>query len=101
MRHQLVGADLSARLMVHLNGNAQIVQPAAPDILKESQRMKGQPMAVVPSECKVALLAGGTSGERDISINSGKGSMGALQEAGFDVTWIDPANKEDLKRLVD
>ena len=58
-------------------------------------------MAVVPSECKVALLACGTSGERDISINSGKGSMGALQEAGFDVTWIDPANKEDLKRLVD
>ena len=58
-------------------------------------------MSINPSDIRVALLAGGTSGERDISINSGKGAQGALEEAGFDVTWIDPANKDDLKRLVD
>ena len=56
---------------------------------------------VVPSECKVALLAGGTSGERSISIASGEGARGALEEAGFTVVWIDPANKEDLKRLIE
>ena len=57
--------------------------------------------AVVPSECKVALLAGGTSGEREISIASGKGAKGALEEAGFVVDCLDPANKEDLKRLIE
>ena len=56
---------------------------------------------VIPSECKVALLAGGTSGEREISISSGKGAKAALEEAGFNVTWIDPANKGDLKRLIE
>lgn len=57
--------------------------------------------SVVPSECKVALLAGGTSGEREISIASGKGAKGALEEAGFTVDWIDPANKDDLTRLIE
>lgn len=57
--------------------------------------------AVNPSECKVALLAGGTSGERVISISSGEGAQQALQEAGFQVTWIDPAEKDDLKRLIE
>lgn len=58
-------------------------------------------MAVNPANCKVALLAGGSSGERDISIESGKGAQEALETAGFAVTWIDPANKDDLKKLVD
>lgn len=57
--------------------------------------------AIKPSECKVALLAGGTSGEREISISSGEGAKGALEEAGFSVVWIDPARKEDLKRLIE
>ncbi len=57
--------------------------------------------AVVPSECKVALMAGGTSGEREISLASGEGARGALEEAGFGVTMIDPAKKDDLKRLLD
>ena len=58
-------------------------------------------MAINPKDYKVALLAGGTSGEREISIKSGEGARSALEEAGFDTTWIDPANKEDLKRLID
>ena len=58
-------------------------------------------MTINPKEYKVALLAGGTSGEREISIKSGEGARGALEAAGFDTTWIDPANKEDLKRLID
>lgn len=54
-----------------------------------------------PRQCRVALLAGGKSGEREISLASGEGARSALEEAGFDVTVLDPADKEDLKRLID
>lgn len=54
-----------------------------------------------PSSIRVALLAGGTSGERKISLASGDGAGAALQEAGFEVDRFDPASKEDLKRLID
>lgn len=58
-------------------------------------------MSINPQEFRVALLSGGTSGEREISIASGKGAKGALEEAGFNVVSLDPAKKEDLKRLID
>ena len=58
-------------------------------------------MAVNPATCKVALLAGGSSGERGISLESGKGAFEALEQAGFQVTCIDPAEKEDLRKLFD
>ena len=41
------------------------------------------------------------SNEREISLASGKGAHEALETAGFSVTDIDPANKEDLKRLIE
>lgn len=53
-----------------------------------------------PEEVKVALLAGGKSAERDISILSGQGSKEALEQAGFSVTLFDPARKEDLVALI-
>lgn len=53
-----------------------------------------------PNECHVALLCGGTSSEREISLESGKGAQAALLEAGFQVSVLDPANKSDLVRLV-
>lgn len=58
-------------------------------------------MSVQPQDCRVALLAGGTSGEREISLASGEGAKAALEEAGFSVTWIDPSLKDDLKKLID
>lgn len=58
-------------------------------------------MSINPHEIKVVLLAGGTSGEHEISQASGDGAQGALEEAGFDVTRVDPASKEDLKRIID
>ena len=58
-------------------------------------------MSINPSEIKVVLLAGGASGERDISQASGDGSQRALMEAGFQVTRLDPADKGDLKSLLD
>lgn len=52
-------------------------------------------------DIRVALLAGGTSGEREISLASGKGARKALEQAGFQVDQFDPANAEDLKALID
>ncbi len=56
---------------------------------------------VDPRQCRVVLLAGGTSGEREVSLASGDGAHKALLEAGFSVTVLDPAKKEDLKQLID
>ena len=56
-------------------------------------------MNVIPSETKVALLAGGTSSEREISIASGHGAQAALEEVGFPVTWLDPAEPDTLDIL--
>lgn len=53
-----------------------------------------------PDKCHVALLCGGTSSEREISLESGKGAQAALLEAGFRVSVLDPARKSDLARLV-
>jgi D-alanine-D-alanine ligase len=58
-------------------------------------------MNLDPAHTRVALLAGGTSEEREISIASGKGAQEALEQAGFTVTVLDPAEKTDLKKLID
>ena len=50
---------------------------------------------------KVALLAGGTSREREISLASGKGAESALIEAGYSVDFLDPSNTADIKKLID
>ena len=49
---------------------------------------------------KVAVLFGGTSAERDISILSGTGVLAALQSLGVDAQAFDPATRElaELKR---
>lgn len=57
-------------------------------------------MAINPSDIKVALIAGGKSGEREISLASGAGSKAALEEAGFNVTQLDSAKREDLVELL-
>jgi len=47
---------------------------------------------------RVALLAGGSSAEREISLRSGRAIEAALLEAGVDVLWFDPA-EQDLTTL--
>lgn len=54
-----------------------------------------------PQEIKVALLSGGISGERAVSLVSGKSVEEALIEAGFNVVMLDPAKKEDLRVLIE
>ena len=41
----------------------------------------------------VLLLAGGTSSEREISLRSGAAVQSALEQAGYDVTVLDPATE--------
>jgi D-alanine-D-alanine ligase len=49
---------------------------------------------------KVAVLLGGSSAEREISLMSGTGVLAALQSAGVDAHGFDPAERDlaDLKR---
>lgn len=54
-----------------------------------------------PADYKIALLCGGKSNEREISLASGEGASAALKDAGFDVVILDPVNKEDLKTLIE
>lgn len=42
------------------------------------------------SRLKVAVLHGGNSAERDVSLNSGRAVMAALERKGFEVVAIDP-----------
>lgn len=58
-------------------------------------------VSVNPASCRVALLAGGTSGEREISLASGKGAGDALRAAGFPVDEFDPSSPDDLKAIID
>ena len=50
---------------------------------------------------KVAVLMGGPSAEREVSLSSGRECAIALREAGFDVTELDagPTLSEDLQKL--
>lgn len=50
---------------------------------------------------KVAVLYGGVSAEREVSISSGKGIMEALRKRGYDVIGIDfnPENLEEIVKL--
>jgi D-alanine-D-alanine ligase len=44
------------------------------------------------SYARVAVLLGGRSAEREVSLSSGKGCAAALREEGFDVVEIDPGD---------
>ncbi|HHY73138.1 MAG TPA: D-alanine--D-alanine ligase [Bacillus bacterium] len=48
---------------------------------------------------KVAVLYGGTSGEREVSLSSGKGIMNALQKKGHEVIGID-FNPSKINELI-
>ena len=49
---------------------------------------------------KVAVLLGGRSAEREVSLMSGNGVLAALQSKGVDAHAFDPAERDlgDLKR---
>ncbi|HUY32215.1 MAG TPA: D-alanine--D-alanine ligase [Pirellulales bacterium] len=49
-------------------------------------------------QLRVAVLAGGDSAEREISLASGRRVLDALSQRGHDVEWFDPARR-DLARI--
>ena len=51
------------------------------------------------SRKKIALLAGGWSGEREVSLESGKAVYGALDKSKYAVSMYDP--RDDLQALMD
>lgn len=53
-----------------------------------------------PEDYSVAVVYGGSSGEREVSLNSGACCAAALEEAGFTATLIDSSSKEELQRLM-
>lgn len=57
--------------------------------------------SINPEDIRVALLAGGKSNERPVSLKSGEGAKTALEQAGYEVDMVDPADKEQLKKLID
>jgi len=52
------------------------------------------PSADVRALGKVAVLMGGTSAEREVSLMSGRGVLGALRSQGVDAHAFDPAERE-------
>ena len=58
-------------------------------------------MSTKPSEFgKVAVLMGGASAEREVSLMSGSGVLQALRASGIDAHAFDPAERDlfELKR---
>ena len=56
---------------------------------------------VIPRDARVAVLLGGMSSEREISLKSGKAVLGALQSRGWDAHAVDvgPDLPERLREL--
>lgn len=55
---------------------------------------------VDPSKTKVAVLMGGWSAEREVSLSSGNACAGALERAGFEVEKIDAARDTVVATLL-
>lgn len=58
-------------------------------------------MAMTPSNTRVALLMGGRSAEREVSLNTGAQVRDALTSEGFDVVEIDTGERDFVSALAD
>jgi D-alanine-D-alanine ligase len=61
--------------------------------------MTGEVMSIRPEDVRVALLVGGRSAEREVSLNSGRQVAAALAESGFDVVQIDAGAQDFVTEL--
>ena len=57
-------------------------------------------MSIRPTEIRVAVLKGGRSAEREVSLNTGAQVSAALAESGFDVAEFDTGDDEFVVELV-
>ncbi|HET6350682.1 MAG TPA: D-alanine--D-alanine ligase [Coriobacteriia bacterium] len=58
-------------------------------------------MTLVPSQMRVALLVGGRSAEREVSLNSGRQVAEALEISGYDVVRIDSGADSFITELAE
>lgn len=58
-------------------------------------------MTINPSDIRVAVLLGGRSAEREVSLNSGAQVSSALETAGFEVVRIDAGDEDFAAQLVE
>ncbi len=58
-------------------------------------------MAHAPTETRVALLVGGRSAEREVSLNSGRQVAEALSQAGYPVVPIDTGDDDFISHLAE
>jgi len=56
-------------------------------------------MSIRPEEIRVAVLMGGRSAEREVSLNTGAQVSAALAESGFDIVEIDTGDDEFVAEL--
>lgn len=57
-------------------------------------------MSIRPSDIRIALLMGGRSAEREVSLNTGAQVSAALREKGFDVVAFDTGDEDFITDLV-
>lgn len=57
-------------------------------------------MSIQPTDIRVAVLKGGRSAEREVSLNTGTQVTAALRESGFDVVEIDTGDDEFIAELM-
>jgi D-alanine-D-alanine ligase len=70
-------------------------------ILPTQQSVQYNPNKYLPADFgKVAVVYGGTSSEREISIESGQGVLKALRSRGVDAHPLDPKDSDGLMPLV-
>ncbi|HEX5338343.1 MAG TPA: D-alanine--D-alanine ligase, partial [Gallionella sp.] len=67
---------------------------------KNEMNDTGNPLQTAGSFGKVAVLFGGRSAEREVSLKSGAAVLAALQRSGVDAHAFDPAER-NLQELVD
>ncbi len=56
-------------------------------------------MSIRPADVRVAVLKGGTSAEREVSLNTGAQVAAALVQRGFDVVEIDTGDRSFIETL--
>jgi len=82
--------------------NKQILDPRSKQRAQSATMFLGEdPRGLNPSQFgKVAVLFGGRSAEREVSLKSGAAVLAALQRSGVDAQAFDPATR-NLQALVD
>ena len=90
------GAAGVAAALIDDAGAADSAPPAAP---ADPALVPTPKPYSAPQPRRITVLAGGSSGEREVSLNSGRNSAQALRSAGHQVSELDTADADFLAKL--